>query len=58
LNTQCGFSNVQTNHFYWTSTTNINNTSQAWLINLDNGRFGVNGKSGVTRRCLPVRDLK
>ena len=57
LNDQCPFQNVVPTD-YWTSTTNMNDTSQAWLVNLDTGRFSVNGKGGVTRRCLPVRDLK
>jgi len=57
LNEQCPFQNVVPTD-YWTSTTNTNDTSQAWLVNLDTGRFSVNGKGGVTRRCLPVRDLK
>jgi hypothetical protein len=55
LNTECSFTNVGSSD-YWTSTTNANDTGQAWLINLDSGAFSARDKGGITRRCLPVRD--
>jgi hypothetical protein len=46
----CG---VQSNN-YWTSTTNANNTSNAWNVNLNNGNVNNNDKTN-TNYVWPVR---
>ncbi len=47
------FTGVQSN-YYWTSTTNAENTSNAWLVYLTNGSVGSIGKS-TTFYVWPVR---
>ena len=49
----CSFSGVQTNN-YWSSTTNANNTSNAWNVNLNNGNVNNNNKTN-NNYVWPVR---
>ena len=47
------FSGVQSSN-YWSSTTNANNTSNAWNVNLNNGNVNNNDKSN-NNYVWPVR---
>lgn len=47
------FSGVQTNN-YWSSTTNANNTSNAWIVNLNNGNVNNDNKTN-SNYVWPVR---
>ena len=49
----CAFSGVQSNN-YWSSTTNANNTDNAWNVNLNNGNVNTNNKSN-DNYVWPVR---
>jgi hypothetical protein len=49
----CMFSGVQSNN-YWSSTTNANNTTNAWNVNLNNGNVNNNNKTN-TNYVWPVR---
>lgn len=48
-----GFCGVQSNN-YWSSTTNANNTDNAWLVNLNNGNVNNDNKTN-TNYVWPVR---
>lgn len=48
-----GGANVQANN-YWSSTTNANNTDNAWNINMNNGNVNNNNKTN-NNYVLPVR---
>jgi RNA-directed DNA polymerase len=48
-----GQANVQSNN-YWSSTTNANNTDNAWVVNMDNGNVNNNHKSN-NNYVWPVR---
>ena len=47
------FTGVQSNN-YWSSTTNANNTSNAWNVNLNNGNVNNNNKTN-SNYVWPVR---
>ncbi len=47
------FTGVQSNN-YWSSTTNANNTSNAWNVNLNNGNVNNNNKTN-NNYVWPVR---
>ena len=47
------FSGVQTNN-YWSSTTNADNTGNAWIVNLNNGNVNNNDKTN-NNYVWPVR---
>ncbi|MEO5346680.1 MAG: DUF1566 domain-containing protein [Magnetococcus sp. YQC-9] len=47
------FSGVQTNN-YWSSTTNADNTDNAWIVNLNNGNVNNNDKTN-NNYVWPVR---
>ncbi|MDM8551967.1 DUF1566 domain-containing protein [Desulfobacterales bacterium HSG2] len=48
------FTSVQTNYYYWSSTTCASSSSIAWGVYLDHGGVGYNNKSS-TYYVLPVR---
>jgi hypothetical protein len=48
-----GFSGVQSNN-YWSSTTNANDTSNAWIVNLNDGNVNNDDKTN-TNYVWPVR---
>ena len=48
-----GFCGVQSNN-YWTSTTNADNTTNAWNVNLNNGNVNNDNKTN-TNYVWPVR---
>ena len=48
-----GFCGVQSNN-YWSSTTNANNTDNAWHVNLNNGNVNNDDKTN-TNYVWPVR---
>ncbi|MBV6343715.1 DUF1566 domain-containing protein, partial [Candidatus Magnetobacterium casense] len=39
-----GWANVQSNN-YWSSTSYANNTSNAWIVNMNDGNVNANDKS-------------
>ena len=42
-----------TSNNYWSSTTNANNTSNAWVVNFNNGNTNNNNKSNTNNvRCV------
>jgi len=47
------FSSVQSS-WYWSSTTNVNNTDNAWIVNLNNGNVNNDNKTN-TNYVWPVR---
>jgi hypothetical protein len=47
---------VQTNN-YWSSTTNVNDTTNAWYVNLNNGNVNTNDKTN-TNYVWPLRGGK
>jgi hypothetical protein len=47
------FSGVQTNN-YWSSSTNANNTGNAWILNLNNGNVNNDNKTN-NNYVWPVR---
>jgi RNA-directed DNA polymerase len=53
---KCTFSGVQSS-YYWSATTNANNTSNAWNVNLTNGNVNINDKTN-TNYVWPVRSRK
>ncbi|MBI5096680.1 MAG: DUF1566 domain-containing protein [Nitrospirae bacterium] len=48
-----GWANVQSNN-YWSSTSNANNTNNAWIVNMWNGNMNANNKSN-NNYVWPVR---
>jgi len=48
-----GWANVQSNN-YWSSTTNANNTNNAWIVNMRNGNVNNNNKTN-NNYVWPVR---
>lgn len=49
-----GWANVQSNN-YWSSTSNANNTNNAWIVNMWNGNVNNNNKSNNNNYVWPVR---
>jgi hypothetical protein len=49
------FNGVQTHH-YWTSTTYINDTNNAWIVQMSNGQVYTNIKNTDATYIWPVRD--
>jgi hypothetical protein len=47
------FSSVQSNN-YWSSTSNANNTGNAWYVNFNDGNVNANDKTN-TNYVWPVR---
>jgi len=48
------WASVQSNN-YWSSTTNANNTDNAWIVNMNNGNVNNNNKSNNNNYAWPVR---
>ena len=53
-NGQSGQTNVQSNN-YWSSTTNVNNTSNAWNVNFNNGNVNNNNDKSNNNYVWCVR---
>ncbi len=49
-----GWASVQSNN-YWSSTSNANNTNNAWIVNMWNGNMNANNKSNNNNYVWPVR---
>ncbi len=55
LNTQ-GFTDVETNEYYWSSTTLVAFTASAWFVGMFDGGVGASSKNGYLSYVWPVRD--